>query len=143
MTGGFRTGVGQKAPDHPEHGRQPVEPGVDADFFDPYCDHLIVRDEAAGRIVGTYRILPPAAAREVGGYYSETEFDLPVADPGSLHQERGDQLSGAVPGALPGLPGSGHAAGPVLPSAEDPDAGRRRALTLGIGPELPCELCPF
>lgn len=52
------------------------EPGVDADFFDPYCDHLIVRDEAAGRIVGTYRILPPAAAREVGGYYSETEFDL-------------------------------------------------------------------
>ncbi|NMG36165.1 GNAT family N-acetyltransferase [Azoarcus sp. TTM-91] len=51
-------------------------PGVDRDIYDPYCDHLIVRDEDAGRIVGTYRILPPAAARKVGGYYSENEFDL-------------------------------------------------------------------
>ena len=52
------------------------EPGVDADLYDPYCEHLIVRDEAKGRIVGTYRILSPEAARKVGGYYSETEFDL-------------------------------------------------------------------
>lgn len=51
-------------------------PGVDRDLYDPYCEHLIVRDEANGRIVGTYRILPPQAARKVGGYYSETEFDL-------------------------------------------------------------------
>ena len=52
------------------------EEGVDSDFFDPYCEHLIVRDEAQGRIVGTYRILSPEAARRVGGYYTETEFDL-------------------------------------------------------------------
>ena len=52
------------------------EHGVDRDLFDPYCEHLIVRDEAAGRIVGTYRILTPDAARRVGSYYSETEFDL-------------------------------------------------------------------
>jgi putative hemolysin len=51
-------------------------PGVDRDHYDPYCDHLIVRDEANGRIVGTYRILPPEAARKVGSYYSEGEFDL-------------------------------------------------------------------
>lgn len=51
-------------------------PGVDRDLYDPYCEHLIVRDEANGRIVGTYRILSPQAARKVGGYYSETEFDL-------------------------------------------------------------------
>ncbi len=51
-------------------------PGVDRDIYDPYCEHLIVRDEANGRIVGTYRILSPEAARKVGGYYSETEFDL-------------------------------------------------------------------
>ncbi|NMG28888.1 GNAT family N-acetyltransferase [Aromatoleum evansii] len=51
-------------------------PGVDRDIYDPYCEHLIVRDESAGRIVGTYRILSPAAARKVGGYYSENEFDL-------------------------------------------------------------------
>ncbi len=51
-------------------------PGVDIDLYDPYCDHLIVRDEDSNRIVGTYRILTPDAARRVGGYYSETEFDL-------------------------------------------------------------------
>jgi putative hemolysin len=51
-------------------------PGVDRDLFDPYCEHLIVRDEANGRIVGTYRILAPEAARKVGGCYSENEFDL-------------------------------------------------------------------
>ena len=51
-------------------------PGVDRDIYDPFCEHLIVRDEDAGRIVGTYRILSPAAARKVGGYYSENEFDL-------------------------------------------------------------------
>ncbi|MHB1374360.1 MAG: GNAT family N-acetyltransferase [Thauera sp.] len=51
-------------------------PGVDRDIYDPFCAHLIVRDEAAGRIVGTYRILSPTAARRVGGYYAENEFDL-------------------------------------------------------------------
>ncbi|MCE1185598.1 MAG: GNAT family N-acetyltransferase [Rhodocyclales bacterium] len=51
-------------------------PGVDKDIYDPYCEHLIVRDEDAGRIVGTYRILSPVAAREIGSYYSESEFDL-------------------------------------------------------------------
>ncbi len=54
----------------------PRTPGVDRDIYDPYCDHLVVRDEAHGRIVGTYRILSPQAARRVGGYYSENEFDL-------------------------------------------------------------------
>lgn len=51
-------------------------PGVDRDVYDPFCKHLIVRDESRGRIVGTYRILSPEAARKVGGYYSENEFDL-------------------------------------------------------------------
>ena len=53
-----------------------ADPGVDADIYDPYCDHLIVRDESEGRIVGTYRILPPTAAKRVGSYYSENEFFL-------------------------------------------------------------------
>ncbi|MCZ4306891.1 GNAT family N-acetyltransferase [Zoogloeaceae bacterium G21618-S1] len=51
-------------------------PGVDRDIYDPFCEHLIVRDEDQGKIVGTYRILPPDAARRVGGYYSENEFDI-------------------------------------------------------------------
>ncbi|HEX5125112.1 MAG TPA: GNAT family N-acyltransferase [Rhodocyclaceae bacterium] len=51
-------------------------PGVDRDHFDAYCQHLIVRDDDTGQVVGTYRILTPEGARRVGSYYSETEFDL-------------------------------------------------------------------
>ena len=51
-------------------------PGVDQDIYDAYCEHLVVRDENSGEIVGTYRILSPANARRIGGYYSENEFDL-------------------------------------------------------------------
>lgn len=55
---------------------QTREHGIDEDFYDPFCEHLIVRDELQGRIVGTYRVLPPAAARRIGSYYSENEFYL-------------------------------------------------------------------
>lgn len=51
-------------------------PGHDMDLFDPYCDHLLVRDQNTGKVVGTYRILPPEAARRVGSYYAEGEFSL-------------------------------------------------------------------
>lgn len=50
-------------------------PGVDHDIYDPFCEHLIVRDENTTDIVGTYRILPPHQARRIG-YYTENEFDL-------------------------------------------------------------------
>jgi len=50
--------------------------GIDADRFDPYCEHLLVRDAASGELVGTYRILSPHGARRAGGRYSESEFDL-------------------------------------------------------------------
>jgi putative hemolysin len=52
-------------------------PNHDIDAYDPFCDHLIVRENNANRIVGTYRILSPDASRRAGGYYSETEFYLP------------------------------------------------------------------
>ena len=51
-------------------------PGVDEDEFDAHCEHLVVRDEDCDEVVGTYRLLSPDAARRVGSYYSETEFDL-------------------------------------------------------------------
>lgn len=51
-------------------------PGHDIDLYDPFCDHLLVRELDSGEVVGTYRILPPEAARRVGSYYSEQEFDL-------------------------------------------------------------------
>ncbi len=50
-------------------------PGIDHDIYDPYCEHLVVRDTQSGEVVGTYRILSPEKARKVG-YYSENEFDL-------------------------------------------------------------------
>jgi len=53
-----------------------VLPGHDVDLYDPYCDHLLVRELGNGEVVGTYRILPPDAAKRVGSYYSEQEFDL-------------------------------------------------------------------
>jgi putative hemolysin len=51
-------------------------PGHDVDLFDEYCEHLLVRDDASGDVVGTYRVLTPAQARRVGSTYSDTEFDL-------------------------------------------------------------------
>jgi len=53
----------------------PVD-GLDIDEFDEYCDHLVVRDDASGDIVGTYRMLPPDRARAAGKLYSDGEFDL-------------------------------------------------------------------
>jgi putative hemolysin len=50
-------------------------PGIDHDIYDPYCEHLVVRDRRSGEVVGNYRILSPESARQVG-YYSENEFDL-------------------------------------------------------------------
>lgn len=50
--------------------------GLDSDEFDPYCDHLIVRDTKTLRVVGTYRVMSPHGARRMGRYYSEQEFDL-------------------------------------------------------------------
>ena len=49
---------------------------IECDRFDRYCDHLVVRDLACGRVVGAYRMLGCAGARAAGGFYSETEFDL-------------------------------------------------------------------
>jgi putative hemolysin len=50
--------------------------GIDHDRFDDHCDHLIAIDQSQGRIVGTYRILPPQASARLGELYSDGEFDL-------------------------------------------------------------------
>ncbi|MFE5623066.1 GNAT family N-acetyltransferase [Streptomyces virginiae] len=57
------------------------EPGLDADAFDAYCDHLLVVDEEAEQVVGTYRLLPPERAAVAGRLYSEGEFDLSALAP--------------------------------------------------------------
>jgi putative hemolysin len=56
-------------------------PGVDVDAFDEHCDHLVVRENDTGEIVGCYRMLPPERVPAAGMLYSETEFDLRALDP--------------------------------------------------------------
>jgi len=50
--------------------------GVDRDEFDAHCEHLLLRDQLTHEVVGTYRILPAAAAARVGRFYSADAFDL-------------------------------------------------------------------
>jgi len=51
-------------------------PGREHDYYDPLCEHLIVRHRASAEIVGTYRVLTADNARRVGAFCSEREFDL-------------------------------------------------------------------
>ncbi|GGQ92214.1 GNAT family N-acetyltransferase [Streptomyces flaveolus] len=57
------------------------QPGYDIDPFDAYCDHLLVREETTGQVVGTYRLLPPERAVIAGRLYAQGEFDLAALDP--------------------------------------------------------------
>ena len=50
--------------------------GIDCDIYDQYCEHLLVRETEENRVVGTYRMLTPNQAEKIGGYYSQTEFDM-------------------------------------------------------------------
>lgn len=54
--------------------------GRDADRFDQYCDHLLVREDNSGELVGCYRMLPPPGAIAAGGLYTATEFDVSALD---------------------------------------------------------------
>ncbi|OBH53580.1 GNAT family N-acetyltransferase [Mycobacterium sp. E2479] len=53
----------------------------DVDRFDEFCDHLMVRDDDTGELVGCYRMLAPAGAIAAGGLYTATEFDIRALDP--------------------------------------------------------------
>ncbi|GAY15105.1 GNAT family N-acetyltransferase [Mycobacterium sp. shizuoka-1] len=54
--------------------------GRDADRFDEFCDHLLVREDTSGELVGCYRMLPPPGAIAAGGLYTATEFDVRALD---------------------------------------------------------------
>lgn len=55
---------------------QSVAAGLDLDEFDQQCNHLLVIEEATGKVVGTYRMQTSEMAREGAGFYSAGEFDL-------------------------------------------------------------------
>ena len=53
------------------------------DRFDPHYDHMILVDEtrdqdALDHVVGVYRLMPGERAADIGGFYSEGEYDLSV-----------------------------------------------------------------
>ncbi|MFZ2288406.1 MAG: GNAT family N-acyltransferase [Halopseudomonas yangmingensis] len=56
---------------------QCTEPGIDHDRYDPFCQHLVVMDRTTGQVVATTRLLNAEGARRAGGFYSQSEFDLP------------------------------------------------------------------
>jgi putative hemolysin len=64
----FAEEMGANLPSNPEN--------LDIDEFDAYCDHLLIRDQESLKVVGTYRVLPPHKALEIGRLYSDSEFDL-------------------------------------------------------------------
>lgn len=49
---------------------------LDADAYDPFCDHLLVIDRSRNRVVGTYRLLRQIIADQNRGFYSRGEFDI-------------------------------------------------------------------
>lgn len=52
---------------------------LERDRFDPYFDHLILKDAARdGEVVGVYRVLRDDQAARAGQFYSEDEYDLDV-----------------------------------------------------------------
>jgi putative hemolysin len=63
---------------------QSSAPGFDHDRYDPYCQHLLVRERDSGRIVATTRLLVDEQAARAGGFYSQSEFamDAVLALPG-------------------------------------------------------------
>src|SRR5277367_6363129 len=54
--------------------------GLDVDRFDEHCDHLLVREDNSGELVGCYRMLSPTGAIAAGGLYTATEFDIHALD---------------------------------------------------------------
>lgn len=67
-----------------EMGARPDEAALasqrDHDEFDEVADHLLVVDhdlgEGAASVVGTYRLIREEAANKLGGFYSESEYDI-------------------------------------------------------------------
>ncbi len=50
--------------------------GLDYDEVDNYCDHLVVFDNVTNKIVGYTRLLTDQQAKQLGRFYSQSEFNL-------------------------------------------------------------------
>ncbi|MEP5151930.1 GNAT family N-acetyltransferase, partial [Planktotalea sp.] len=57
------------------------EKGLEKDHYDPFSRHLMLLDRTRGtdiedQVVGAYRLLDVAGAKQAGSFYSEHEYDL-------------------------------------------------------------------
>ena len=50
--------------------------GLDYDEVDNFCDHLVVFDNVTNKIVGYTRLLTDQQAKQLGRFYSQSEFNL-------------------------------------------------------------------
>ncbi len=48
--------------------------GLDSDFYDPFCDHIMVLDRENNALVGTYRLHPGARLESTQAFYCENEY---------------------------------------------------------------------
>lgn len=64
----FAGELGARLKDHDEP--------LDQDRFDPFCQHLLVKETASGRVIASTRLLLGEQARRGGGFYSECEFEM-------------------------------------------------------------------
>ncbi len=106
--------VHQHARVHAASGR--AEGQRDVDRFDEFCDHLLVRDDDTGELVGCYRMLAPAGAIAAGGLYtrdgirrSRVRFAAAViggdGSRGGARRSPQRRRGAADVGRHPGLPG--------------------------------------
>lgn len=58
---------------HKEYKHKKRSVGVDVDELDLVCDHLMIRDDRSGKVVGTYRLNVSDLS---GVFYSESEFEM-------------------------------------------------------------------
>ncbi|MEP2717167.1 GNAT family N-acyltransferase [Pseudophaeobacter sp.] len=50
--------------------------GLEKDHFDAFCEHMMIRESATGRVIGVYRLMRSDQAEAAGRFYSEAEYDL-------------------------------------------------------------------
>ncbi|MFC3102761.1 GNAT family N-acetyltransferase [Salinisphaera aquimarina] len=49
---------------------------IETDDFDRHCQHLLVIDPVDGELLASTRLLDCDTAQRIGGFYSESEFDM-------------------------------------------------------------------
>jgi putative hemolysin len=58
---------------HREYQNKKRKTGIDIDKIDLICDHLVIKEKATGRVIGTYRM---NSSRYTSTFYAATEFKI-------------------------------------------------------------------